>query len=347
MNMARTQLADLLKGIAVVLMIQVHIIEKFAVVSIYESNVGKLLLFLGGPPVAPIFMVVMGFYLAASKKSPKQLLFRGFLTFSAGMLLNILINLNLFISINKGIYILNPLPYLFGVDILQFAGLSICLITIIKPLIDKSLFIAVGLIVVIAMSGQILQEHLPKNEVLKYLSAIFYGSTEFSYFPLLPWFAYPVLGVVFYRVNQLLQPSILNNKKINLLISSFFGLFMIVSWQYGVSNSSNLPTYYHQSFQFMMWVIVFVFGYGFLINSADILFGKTQLLLCLKWLGKNVTVIYFVQWIIVGNLTTEIYRTVSSPIALTLYFTIILFVSSAVAFIFNKINVNKQTSHSC
>ena len=45
MNMARTQLADLLKGIAVVLMIQVHIIEKFAVVSIYESNVGKLLLF--------------------------------------------------------------------------------------------------------------------------------------------------------------------------------------------------------------------------------------------------------------------------------------------------------------
>jgi uncharacterized membrane protein len=74
---ARSNTADLLKGIAVLLMIQIHLIELFAHPNISTSAVGEFLLFLGGPPAAPIFIVIMGYFLAASKQSALQLVSRG------------------------------------------------------------------------------------------------------------------------------------------------------------------------------------------------------------------------------------------------------------------------------
>ena len=60
--LTRTQTADVLKGIAILLMIQVHLVELFVTNEISESRVGNVLLFLGGPPVAPIFMTVFGYF---------------------------------------------------------------------------------------------------------------------------------------------------------------------------------------------------------------------------------------------------------------------------------------------
>ena len=59
----RNQTADLLKGIAVLLMIQVHVIELFSTDAINSSRIGHILLFLGGPPVAPVFAVIFGYYI--------------------------------------------------------------------------------------------------------------------------------------------------------------------------------------------------------------------------------------------------------------------------------------------
>ena len=58
---SRIKTADLLKGIAAILMIQVHIIELFATNDISESTAGKFLLFLGGPAVAPVFIILLGY----------------------------------------------------------------------------------------------------------------------------------------------------------------------------------------------------------------------------------------------------------------------------------------------
>jgi len=41
-------------------MVQVHIMELFARQDIFEDTVGKISLFFGGPPAAPVFMAVMG-----------------------------------------------------------------------------------------------------------------------------------------------------------------------------------------------------------------------------------------------------------------------------------------------
>ena len=60
--------ADLLKGFAVLFMIQVHIMEQFATPDIFNSSIGKISMFLGGPPCAPVFMAVMGYFLAKSSR---------------------------------------------------------------------------------------------------------------------------------------------------------------------------------------------------------------------------------------------------------------------------------------
>jgi hypothetical protein len=53
----------------VALMIQVHLMELFAQPAVLASWVGKVSLFLGGPPAAPVFMLIMGYYAAASTRS--------------------------------------------------------------------------------------------------------------------------------------------------------------------------------------------------------------------------------------------------------------------------------------
>jgi surface polysaccharide O-acyltransferase-like enzyme len=75
--MNRNRTADLLKGLAVIFMIQVHLLELFATQDIYVSWIGKISLFLGGPPAAPVFMVVMGYYFASSKRTLKSGTVRG------------------------------------------------------------------------------------------------------------------------------------------------------------------------------------------------------------------------------------------------------------------------------
>jgi uncharacterized membrane protein len=81
----RTQTPDLLKGIAVLLMIQVHIIEVFASQTISSSAIGKFLLFLGGPMVAPVFAFFLGYFLMDSKKTSQQLIVRGLQLFSPSL----------------------------------------------------------------------------------------------------------------------------------------------------------------------------------------------------------------------------------------------------------------------
>ena len=183
----RTQTPDLLKGIAVLLMMQVHIIELFATPEISNSIIGKFLLFLGGPLVAPIFAFFLGYFLIESAKSTKQLVIRGVQLFILGMCLNVLLNLNLIISANRGVLKIDIWPYIFGVDILQFAGLTTILLTVVRNIIKKSIYVSLFGVLLCAFFGNYLLCFISTSVSLKYVSAFFYGSTTWSYFPLFPW----------------------------------------------------------------------------------------------------------------------------------------------------------------
>jgi len=334
---ARTQTADVLKGIAVLLMIQVHIVELFATEDIYYSSIGKILLFLGGPPVAPMFMILFGYFIYSSQKTTLQLIKRGLGIFALGMLLNLALNFNLIVSVYQQKIKVDVWPYIFGVDIFQFAGLSLIIIAILKNSFQKYTTLIFSLIFICTLLGKILIHHPPSNDILLFSTAFFYGSCNWSYFPLLPWLAYPLAGVALYQMQQHYDFNFIKSIKTKLVGLIIFAAFIVLTIFYAISIASDLQTYYHHGTLFFLWTIAFCAGYGMLIHEITQRIRENIIVNYIKWLGKHVTLIYVIQWIIIGNLATEIYKTVSNPVYLIGCFIGIVILSNALAFLILKL----------
>lgn len=316
----RSQTADVLKGIAVVLMIQVHIVELFATPEILASVIGQFLLFLGGPLVAPIFVFFLGYFVSSSKKTTVQLIVRGVKIFLAGMLLNLALNFNLLLHICLGKINLDPLPYIFGVDILQLAGISIILIALLKKLLNKSLFITLAISLLTGYLGSYLLTYSTDNAYIQYVLSYFYGISYWSYFPIFPWISYALLGYAFYQLNQKHNLQTQFPSSLKIISGIVFITFLALSLDYAISVSSDLQTYYHHGFEFFIWTLFFMVLYSLTIHELTQILGDTIVFKYLKWLGKNVTVIYIIQWILIGNIATFIFKSIASPLILGLSF---------------------------
>jgi hypothetical protein len=336
----RFEIADLLKGIAVLLMIQVHIVELFANVSIFDSKIGRFLLFLGGSFVAPVFLFLFGYFIAYSNHSNLQQIWRGLKIFFCGMLLNVALNFNLLIKHNVGQIEFDIFPYLFGVDALQCAGLSLIIITLIQKVFYKNNVIAIAFVLFLAFLGGFLLQYKTDFIFLKYLSAFFYGSTSWSYFPLFPWVAYPLMGMIFFKSK--IDFKILAKPIVKISICLLFIVFLFFTLNYAIAQSSNLNSYYHHGLTFFLWTLIFLAFYCFIINEVDVLFGKYFVFKYIKWLGQNVTVIYVIQWILIGNISTAIYKTIDNPIVLLAAFIGILLIASIFTFLYVQIKKGKK-----
>jgi uncharacterized membrane protein/uncharacterized membrane protein YhdT len=349
----RTQTADLLKGIAAILMIQVHIIELFATQDIYNSYLGKILLFLGGPPVAPVFIIIFGYFIAHSKKSPSQLIIRGLKIILLGLLLNIALNFNLIISVSKGIFNIDIWPYIFGIDILPMAGLSLIVLAVLSPIwrMDKNFILILFAILILssAFLGNFLLAYTVEQPQLKYVFSLLFGVSTWSYFPLFPWLSYSLAGVALYKIIKKIDFNLLNKSTIKIIVAVLFSLFLTLTIPYAISIASDLPAYYHHGLIFFLWVISFLAFYSFFINETEKMLGSTTVFKYLKWLGQNITILYVIQWIIIGNSATEIYKTVSNPLFLFLSFLAILFISSIICYIWImiKMKIKQRTNVKC
>ncbi|MDD3877930.1 MAG: heparan-alpha-glucosaminide N-acetyltransferase domain-containing protein [Bacteroidales bacterium] len=322
---------DVLKGIAVLLMIQVHIFELFASPEILHSALGKVSLFLGAAPVAPVFMLAFGYFIAKSKKSSYQLLKRGLMILGLGFFLNVSLNLNLIISVFVGRFDYDLLPYIFGVDILQLAGLSILIIALLKNYFEKYPVFLTVFIIICAFMGSYLPAFKPENIVLKYVLSFLYGASEWSYFPLCPWLSYPLLGMLFLQLQTYLQTKVKYNFATAGISFAVFVFFLFFTRSFSVTITSNLPLYYHHGLIFFLWTVTFMALYTFTIDGISNALSHTKFLCILQWFGKNVTLLYVVQWIIIGNIATEIYKSVNYKIYLFLAFIAILALSSLIS----------------
>lgn len=337
----RNTIADLLKGIAVILMIQVHLTELFASPEIFNSSVGKTSLLLGGAPVAPVFMAILGYFIANTKKSQKQIIVRGIKIIILGFVLNILLNLNLIVSVINGLYKINLFPYIFGVDILPFAGLSIIIIGSLKSFIENKSYLLILISLLCVLFGSFLLQYLPTNLFLKYILAFLFGCAEWSYFPLLPWFAYPLIGFSFYQINKKQSFLFLQFKLTKVFVVVLFIVFLFFTLNYATLISSNLQNYYHHNVIFYIWTLAFICFYTLILTYINELLFKSFLLEKIKWLGKNVTQIYLIQWIIIGNVATEIYKTIDEKFYLLLSFILVLLASILITHFFNYIKTRK------
>jgi uncharacterized membrane protein len=308
--MKRLPLPDLLKGFAVFLIVPVHILELFIDYPGRESLFGKILLFLGGPIAVPVFMIVMGYFLAKNQNPFSVNFFRGIKVFVVGFLLNIGLNFNLLLKIKFAGWQFNPLEYIFGVDILYFAGLSIILIAFLKTLKIGQAWITITLaFLVITLTG-FMNEKLMGSE-RNYLLPFIAGTYSWSYFPLFPWLAYPLAGFAFFHFEKKIFAFLKKQKLVSGIVLSGILATILYFSKTGFETTINLGSYYHHTLWFSLWafgiVILWTVIWHFILKT----FPKTHAWKFFMWLGKNITLFYIIQWLIIGNISTAIYQTQS------------------------------------
>ncbi|NOR86141.1 MAG: DUF1624 domain-containing protein [Bacteroidales bacterium] len=323
---------DLLKGIAILFMIQVHLMELFARPVIYGSWLGKISLFLGGTPAAPIFMMIMGYFVAKANLSSMKLIRRGVQLIIWGILLNIALNFHILIRIIYDHWNFDLWQFIFGVDILPLAGLSLIFIALLPKVVKEKWYLLLLIIIVIFGFGTLINgENI--SSPWNYLSSFIIGGTTWSYFPVLPWLAYVLSGYAFLKLEGFfLTWSWHQYYKIFLIVG--FIIFLSLSWNYASSITHNLEDYYHHGIDFYIWSVVFsLFWAGFIFlyaqDLSNTLFGKY-----LIFTGKNITSIYVFQWLIIGNMATTWYKQ-QDWMVIIVSFIFIIIVSSALSWTWN------------
>lgn len=306
--MKRFPLPDLLKGFAVFLIVPVHILEKFIDYSGRESLFAKILLVLGGPVAVPLFMMIMGYFVAMSKKSAALNILRGVLIFILGIFLNIGLNFHLLLKIWTEIWKFDPLQAIFGVDIFYLAGMSIIILSVLKTLKYGQQWVAIALILFVSGSTSYFNEILMVTE-RNYILPFIGGEYSWSYFPLFPWLAYPLIGFLFLKTESRIREFIQKQKVVSIAFLAFVLILVVLFSRFGIETTINLSKYYHHTFLFFLWTlgvdVLWVLLLWFLVQK----FSEFPAIVFLRWLGKNITVFYVIQWLIIGNIATAIYQT--------------------------------------
>jgi hypothetical protein len=335
--MKRLQLPDLLKGFAVFLIVPVHILETFIDYPGRESLFGKVLLFLGGPFGVPVFMIVMGYFIARNKKPLKQNLLRGVKVFLLGFLLNIGLNFHLLLKIKFAGWPYNSLEYIFGVDIFYLAGLSLIILSLIKVIKIKPAYSSL-ILALIVFAGTGFMNNLLLSPEKNYVLPFIAGEYSWSYFPLFPWLAYPLIGFSFYFFEDKIRNNILSRKwmSASILIVLFFAVISFSKSRYAIT--VNLPKYYHHTFWFALWALAIVVIWAMLLRGFLNKFPSTILGNFYIWLGKNISVFYIIQWLIIGNIATAIYQT--QPMKTYIFWFVGIFLVTAILTrLLEKLNV--------
>ncbi len=329
----RNPVPDFLKGIAVLLMIQVHVAEILLKPQFYSDWIGQVALFLGGLPAAPIFMVIMGYYLGKSKSQGWKFIVRSAYLFGGGVLLNIGLNFSLLIT-----QWVEPIPfegysawnYIFGVDILLFAGLATLIIGFLKKLVLPKPYAWMALAVAVVVVSQLMPIWFSTQAREGYVMAFVSGSSFWSYFPLFPWLAYPLTGIAFalFEEQYKIYPSFVRNA------AGTFAL-LYFAWQFAsaFAVSIDLHTYYHHGLEFYLWALA---GMALWALAVKWLLGHLAQNLLLKQvcrIGKRVTIIYVIQWLLIGNLATLGWYKTLSPIQYLVWSVLLIIASSVLGWL--------------
>ncbi len=303
--------ADLLKGLAVLFMIQVHLMEQFVTPDIYNSLIGKVSMFLGGPVCAPVFLAVMGYFMATSAKPLSYFLKRGGLLFLGGILLNTARSANLLLQITQGKVNLDPWFFIMGADILTLAGISLILTGFLRLLFRDLTWLYFVFAVAIAAVSPWLHQPPSSGIILKYVIPFLWGEADWSYFPVFPWFAYVLTGYAFRLF--LAQTPIVNNLELQhqyiYFVPVFIGVIITLPYAAGITQHlEGAGGYYHHGIVFFGWVLMFMTAYLVLVKLFEATHGNNRTAGVIKWIGQKVTTLYVIQWLIIGNLATWLFR---------------------------------------
>ncbi len=298
------------KGIAVFLMICVHVLEVHADPVVHHSWFGKVIEFITCFPAAPLFMMAMGVGTVYSRRQDARYAFsRGAWLLATAYLLNaarlfipLLLGLRLGFLTPDGILYDHVVLSLLEVDILHFAGLAFLLIGVLRAAkVPWTAYPVVGLALVTlnyAVRGIVTGEPITDT-----ILGLFWGASVDTYFPLLSWAMYPLVGVAFGHLLKRTTDKRRFYLRTFIICSGVLLVALCVS-DMGFLYYMGFPeehsfAYYHQDLlgnavngsAALMWLSVVYF------LSPALPARLTQRLLF--W-SKHLTTIYITHWVLVG-----------------------------------------------
>jgi uncharacterized membrane protein len=209
---ARIRAFDLARGLAIVFMVMIHVLGHYGNEDSWASPLGQVVIFLGGPTAAPVFMFLMGASLAFSRRaSATGIARRGlwllFLAYTLNVLRGVLpatLGLATGYVSEADISPYTPAILLTLVDIHQMAGLALLVIAAVTALFALSGRRAlraglIGLAVVVAVVSPSLWGTTTGVPPVDLGLALLWGTDWNVFFPLFPWIAYPLVGFAYGR----------------------------------------------------------------------------------------------------------------------------------------------------
>jgi len=201
-NLCRQKEFDVMKALNIFIMVTVHVYEELSVANLdipCTTTFDVVLQFLGGPLGATVFMFALGIGISYSKhRTPKDFLIRGIKLFVGGYLLNIARSTIPFLLTMSSNFNMKWFLFVtFNIDILQFAGLSFILFALLKKLNIPPIGVC-AIAAIMQAIGLLIGSSIEFNTAFEiYLFGLFVKTGSPSCFPLLLWFIYPSLGLLY------------------------------------------------------------------------------------------------------------------------------------------------------
>jgi len=237
---------------------------------------------------------------------------------------------------------ISPLTYIFGVDILFLAGFSLIIIAFIEKLAKKQLLFWLIALLLFGSLNEYLPVYIGNIGFFRYLQAFFWGYFHWSYFPVFPWLTYPLAGYIFRLIEEKRYFEKID-KKWEILLFIALSLIVTAGFGFAFKISSILELYYHHTALFASWTLAFM-GWWVLLWRFMLQFSsKKKIVIYLQFLGKNVTVFYVLQWLLIGNLATLLYKTQGIQL-LVVWFVLIMLSTSMLTKFYLRVRKKQQSN---
>jgi uncharacterized membrane protein len=302
---------DLARGIAMVFVVVIHCIEQVSSEAVKSSFFGGIAHMGTSMCAAAMFMFLMGVGVSFSRSTTFFYgVRRGLLLILLAYILNILRGtLPTYAGLAANMFTLEdlkpntPLSVAIEIDILHFAGLALILMAIIRKM-SKQWLVWLGAGVVVLLLCPFVYGHKVASPLLNYAVNFLWRTEEYSHFPLMPWLAYPLFGMVF---GHFLKSS--KNPQVFFIRSAVVGSLLCLIGGYMAYNYSDfsmdewLSGAYNEGAVHPWWV---VFESGVLLVSLffyqllAIVIPRNKVFDWLCFWSKEVTLMYCIQWILIG-----------------------------------------------
>ena len=201
----RIRAFDLARGLAMFLMIVIHVLTFYGSPEVQQGMFAKTVDFLLSWPSASLFVFLMGVLVAYSDtQNPLVGLRRAFSLIALGYLLNLLREaIPTWLSLEMGLVTYEqlgqytPLNGLLVTDVLQFSGVAFAVCITLKHFVPNPIiWLATALAII--FGSPFLWDIQSGVSAVDHFLKLFWGNKEHgAIFPVFPWLAYPVVGMAF------------------------------------------------------------------------------------------------------------------------------------------------------